>query len=217
MTPPHNVVRINGTSPGGEVWSINPRFVQSGGGSVTAYADLLTWATTVAGLNAGKVWDANMIPLLSAAAAISSIRVEAIGADGKLVQAAEYTLPSASAGTGVPTKPLQVSLVVSLLTGRPGRSFRGRLFLPAWGTPVLDSTMRVSAANRSTLATSMKTFLNAVADSAPSAGSMSLAVVSQTIDTFSFVTQLSIGDVLDTQRRRRDALTEQRTTIDYLV
>lgn len=217
MTPRHNVVRLLGTAPGGEVWSINPRFVMSGGGSITEYTDLLAWATAIATLNTGNVWPSTLRDLLSTAGAISGVRVEAIGTDGKLEQAAEYLLPTAVVGTGTASKPLQVAWCLSLLTGRPGRSFRGRLFFPAWSNPALSSGMRVDGAVRITFSGAMRTWLNAVQDAAPAPGVMGLAVVSQTADTFSFVTQLSLGDVLDTQRRRRDALIEQRTTIDYNI
>lgn len=211
MTPPHNVVRINGQMPSGEVWSINPRFVASGGGSVTSYTDLLTWATTVAGLNGGKVFPTDLLALLSASCSITSVRVDAVGSDGKLVQSAEYILGAVAQGTGTATKPLQTAWVVSLLTGRPGRSYRGRLYFPAWANPVMATDFRIPGAARITVVGAMKTWLNAVEASAPGVGNMSLA------DTWSFVTQLALGDVLDTQRRRRDAMLEQRTTVDYVL
>lgn len=212
MATPHNVIRVIGASAGGEVWSINPRYATSGDGPVTAYADLLAWTTAIAALNSNAVWPTTLLGLLSSSGSITAVRAEYIDAEGNLAQAAETTLPTPATGSGVPSKPQQTAWCVSLLTGRPGRSYRGRLYLPAWSNPSLDAGFRVVAASRTTTLTAFNSWLRAVGDACPTAGTQGPVVVSQTRGTLAFVTQVQLGDILDTQRRRRDSMVEQRTT-----
>lgn len=215
MVAAHNVVRILGSSPGGEVWSINPRFYHPSGTPVTEYADLLTWATAINSLNSGAFWPVTLMSLISSTGGIRGVRVEYIDESGNLAQAAEYIRPTVITGTGSMSKPLQTSMVVSLLSGRPGRSFRGRLFLPYWGSPILGTDGRIPPAGRDSVLAAMQVWLTAVGAAAPIGGGMVLAVVSQTTGLAVRITQLQIGDVPDTQRRRRDALVEQRTGIVF--
>lgn len=215
MGAAHNVVRVLGGSPGGEVWTINPRFYHPSGTPIVEYADLLTWATAINSLNAGAVWPSTLLSLITTTGSIRGIRTEYIDENGDLAQAAEFIRPTAQAGTGTLGKPLQTSLVISLLTGRPGRSYRGRLYLPYWGAPTLQDTGRVAASSRQSIVDAMQVWLTAVGAAAPIGGGLELVVVSQTIGIAARVNQLSIGDVPDTQRRRRDSLVEQRTGVVF--
>lgn len=212
MATPHNVVRIIGASAGGEVWSINPRYATSGDGPVTAFADLQAWATAISFMNSNAVFPTLMLGLLSSAGSITAVRTEYIDASGNLAQAAEVTLATPAAGSGLPSKPQQTAWVLSLMTGRPGRSYRGRLYFPAWGNPTLDAGFRVPIAQRTPMLTAMNAWLRAVGDACTAPGIQGPVVVSQTRGTLDFVTSVSLGDILDTQRRRRDAMIEQRST-----
>lgn len=215
MTTASNVVRINGALPGGEVWSVNPRYIGNFGPDIQSYPDLLSWATAIGALNAGNVLPTSLRSLLTTAGAVTSVRVEYRDASDRLQQAAEYVLPSPAAGLGNASKPFQTAVVSSLLTGRPGRSYRGRLYWPALGAVISTSDLRLSDVNAQAICTAVGQFLTAVADAAPAGTDMALAVVSQTLSSRSAVTQIQVGDVLDVQRRRRDSLQEGRFSAPF--
>lgn len=210
-----NVVRLNGSLPGGEVWSNSLTFMGNFGPDVTNYADLLTWATNIGALNSGNVLPANLRGALSTAGAVTSVRVEYRDAGDNLQQAAEYTLAPTVAGTGTATKPFQTSLVCSLLTGRPGRSYRGRIFFPALGVAVSSSTLRVSNTDVLSYLAAFKSFFTGIQGAVPAGFSTTLGVASQVLNLRTAVTSLSVGEVLDVQRRRRDTLVEARESTAY--
>lgn len=215
MPVAHNVVRILGSLPGGEVWSVNPKYGPGPSGLKTSYEDLLAWANGIVGLNSGSILTAGLRTLLSQAGAVTAIRCEYRSAAGTLVQAAEAVPVSPVVGTGSASKPFQTSLVSSLLTGRPGRSYRGRLFWPALGAAIGANDLRVSDANLQAHTAAISTFLEQVASIGEPENDAVLSVVSDTLSVVTPVTQISCGDVLDVQRRRRDSLIEGRVTVEY--
>lgn len=223
---PHNVIRILGASPDGEVWSVNPRFVAKGvlGGYSAAEdpAAMETICAAIAALNGGSVLPTTMRSAMSSALSITGIRMEAISDEGLLVSAAEHTLPAPVAGTTTPVRPLNVAWCVTLNHGAQyGRSGRGRLFWPAIGAqPTLGSSLRVSSTVRAQFLGDLVGWLESVAgiirdEAEQGATSVRQVVWSRTTGSVREVDNLSLGDILDSQRRRRDALREQRTTIPW--
>lgn len=211
MVVPHNVVRIQGAMPGGEVWSVNPRFIPNFGGPITAYADLLAWANAIPALLAALPTATGIRQNLSSSATITVVRTEYIDVAGRLDQAAEVVLTTPVAGGGAATKPFQTAIVTTLETGRPGRSYKGRLYWPALGAAIDAGTLRVATANTAALAGQVAQLLADIATAAPGDEEVVPAVVSQTSNVATAVQQVSVGNVLDTQRRRRDALEEARS------
>lgn len=124
------------------------------------------------------------------------------------VSAVSSGLPVAGAGTIV--MPPQITRVYTLVTGVPGRSFRGRMYWPRLVTGV-SNTFRDNNASTAT-ATAWATILSAMTDLGPGTDAVVPAVVSKTRDLVTPVTAVQVGDVLDTQRRRRDNLRENRFT-----
>lgn len=210
--PAHNVVRIQGSMPGGEVWSVNPRYWSATTGSVVDFAELQTWANDIGAITQGLATNGDLRALMSTATSITAVRVEAVSASGTLVQAAEWRPATPVAGQGTATKPFQSSLVASLLTGRPGRSFRGRLYWPALNIAIGPATLRLTPTQTQSFASAMAAYLTAIGNAAPNGDPLDLVVVSQTLDVATPVTLITVGDVLDTQRRRRDSLEEQRSS-----
>lgn len=215
MARPHNVVRIGGNLPGGEVWSVTPKFIGNFGDPIVGYEDLLEWATSIALLNGGSVLPNGLRSLLSTAASVTTIRTEYRDANNDLAQAAEFVLPTPAAGTGSATKPFQTSIVTSLLTGRPGRSYRGRLYWPALSATISTSTLRLAEATATSIASAAATFLTEVQSSVPEGADVVLAVVSDKLGTGAAVNSIQVGDILDTQRRRRDSLLEGRVSANF--
>lgn len=203
----HNVVRINGSLPGGEVWSVTPKFTRPMG-PVTEYEDLERWAGIVAGTM--EEWAINNIflTLLSGAGRIDSIRVEARNAANQLTQAAEVQLTPSRAGSGTANKIYQSSLVFTFLTGRPGRSYKGRMYWPALNVS-LDQNLRLVQSQIDSYATNGVELLEMIGTAGATGGEFPIpVVVSQTASTYTPITHVRVGDILDIQRRRRDSLTE---------
>lgn len=203
----HNVVRILGYLPGGEVWSVTPKFA-SPLGMVTEYEDLETWAEAIGTEILSWTTSNRLRNFMSSQAGIEGVRVEYRGSTGELEQAAEYIFPSRFAGTGNPRLPYQCSAVISLRTGRPGRSFRGRLYWPALNVTLSTASMRIPQDDTVVLVGNMAQFLNFIRTSAPVEHDLMAVVVSQTRNTYTGITQLQVGDIVDIQRRRRDSLQE---------
>jgi len=194
--------------PGGEVWSVNPGFGPNFGPLATTFAQLQSWAAAIVLLNAGNVIPPSWRAAISNAVAVTTIRTEYFGPDGKLAQAAESILATPVAGIGAATKGFQSAVVLSLRTGRPGRSYRGRLYLPALAMVIDTNTLRIAPATRLTLATETATFLKAIGTAAPPAANILPVVVSQTVSLLTTIASISVGDILDSQRRRRDSVAE---------
>ena len=203
----HNVVRILGYLPGGEVWSVTPKFA-SPLGMVTEYEDLETWAEAIGTEILSWTSTNRLRGFLSSQAGIEGVRVEYRNSTGELEQAAEYIFPSRFAGSGSPRMPYQCSAVISLRTGRPGRSFRGRLYWPCLTPSLTTATLRIPPDDTVVLAGNMAQFLNFIRTSAPVEHDLAAVVVSQTRNTYTPITQLQVGDIVDIQRRRRDSLQE---------
>lgn len=203
----HNVVRINGSLPGGEVWSVTPKFTRASG-PVTEYADLERWATVLAGTM--ESWDTSNIfrQLLSTAGTIDSVRVEARNAAGEMTQAAEAQLTPSLAGSGTANKTYQTCVVFTFLTGRPGRSYKGRMYWPALFAG-LNTQLRLAQSTIDEYAGAGVDLLNLISDAGITDAERPYpVVVSQTQGLATPITSVRVGDVLDIQRRRRDSLTE---------
>lgn len=212
MAMEHNVVRFKGTLPGGENWSINPSFWDSVGpfeDSPASYADLLAWATDIAALNGGNIFPDSVQAVMSSETKTTLIRTE-YWKDNVMEMAAELAPPFPVFGAGSVTKPLQTALVASLRTGKPGRSYRGRIYFPALGADIDGSTGRLSTAVIEGLSEDIGQWLHDVGQ----AGSFVLrtlaapCVVSKRQNVINRVLTVAVGDVLDSQRRRRDGLVE---------
>lgn len=205
-------VSIKGTSVGNEVWSINPVFDPTGEfpGWTQATADAAVQAL------AGVAVPANLLVMLSTSLSITAMRLEVReDADDSLIGLAEYIKPTPLPGTGVGKMPPQCAQVVSLRTNTPGGSGRGRLYFPAVGVSV-GSTLLASTPSQAAVAADFKTYLLALASSLATSYapiSFNLAVRSRATKTTPHVTRLQLGNVIDTQRRRRDTLSEVYQTL----
>jgi hypothetical protein len=140
--------------------------------------------------------------------------VEARTYDGSLETLAEATRGAAIAGTGGSSHPSQTSVVLSLRSNVPGASGRGRLYWPATGMGIDAATLRPLASGLTNFLTDARTYLVALngAVRATFPGSVGLSVWSRTGATSHVISKLLVGDVLDTQRRRRDAYQETYQT-----
>lgn len=113
-------------------------------------------------------------------------------------------LDGVDAGSALPG---DVALVVSLRTGLANRSGRGRFYLPQPAASSLTALGKVAA----DVITDLNASLQAAWDTYNSATARPV-VYSRTLRQTNDITSFDIGDLFDTQRRRENAITENRTT-----
>lgn len=207
-------VSIMGAMPSGEVWSVNPVYrLGSGLGTTVSAAQCQTIATAIA----ARVVPTGLMNALSTSTTVTGCRVEAREMDGSLNAQAEAVKATPTAGNGGTTAhPYQTAIVASLRTSTVGARGRGRLYWPATGMLLTVATLRVSAANVSSILSGMKTYLSGIStDIDTTLGGNTLGVWSRASADTHAVTSIQMGDVLDVQRRRRDQLIESYSSVTY--
>lgn len=207
--PSYYRMNVEGGLPGGERWACGVNFLSDGiaptqAALTSAAGDMFTRIT------GGTAGATTLKQLLSTAGSIDRVTLyyyTGVGSPASMVGAS-----SAAAVPGLLTVnlPNQCSRVHSLLTGVPGRRTRGRFYWPNV-TSTANSSGRDSSVSIST-ATNIGIELAALALLTPQAGVKRPAVVSQAGGLVTPVTSVSVGNVIDTQRRRRDAILEQYFT-----
>jgi hypothetical protein len=208
MPDPYARIRILGTLPGGEQWSIGVAFTGNFDTTPLSSAALQAWANAVGGLETGKVIPPTWQGLLSTVAFVNAVRAEYYEDGGALSDVREFILSTPAAGTGAPTKPYQTSVCVSLLSGIPGRRFRGRIYLPALAATISATTLRMAPTISQAISDDAVDWLSAVAAAGPTSPALVPAVWSKMNESAVAISSTRVGDVLDTQRRRRDSLVE---------
>lgn len=209
-----DMVRVSllGTMPSGEEWSVTPAYELEVPGSAGGFPTMLTIATAV---NAIAV-PASLLALMSSSTAVTGCRVESRTAAGVLEATATAQRGAPVTGAGPDPHPFQTSVVVSLRTNQSGGRRRGRLYWPGTGAGLSSSTLRLDSPAQTAAATGFKTYLAAIgAAITASVGDVNLAVWSRTDQTLTGVSFMLVGDVLDTQRRRRDAVPETYVQVSY--
>jgi hypothetical protein len=203
-----------GTLPGGEKWSVNPCWEIDGTvGKPVSPTQANTIANAVAALSLGAPvlgsWAPNTV--------WTGVRVEARSLSGILESQAEVLKPTPQNGSATSAHPYQTSIVLSLLTPGIGASARGRLYWPATGAQLSITDYRYSTANRDALLGSLAGHLKNVeaAINTTIGPNANLTVWSRKTAGFHDVNQLRMGNILDTQRRRRDTLIEGYGSLTY--
>jgi hypothetical protein len=198
--------------PGGEVWSVNPTFFLLDEPASVSGAEALAIANAVNGITVPT----GLRAFMNSQTLFTGTRVEARDRAGVLEAQAEQPRVTTVPGTGVAAHPYQTSTVTSLRSSFPGGRGRGRLYWPATGATLLATNLRIDPTVVGVGLTAVRTYLKAIQDAvAVSAGPNDLAVWSRAGSAFHKIIEVRQGDVADTQRRRRDALTENYSTLTY--
>jgi hypothetical protein len=130
---------------------------------------------------------------------------------GRTSTAAQATFAPNTGGIDNAHLPSEVALAVTLNTGIPGRRNRGRVFLGGLSTSLVDQTTgRCKSARAATIAQAVAKFLQASRDQTGDIDAFRAVVYSRVGQVTSPITRVTVGDVMDVQRRRRASLVEVR-------
>lgn len=208
-----NRIIFEGYTWGGEVWSSGFALADVSNpvnnGTITDFEGLTDLADAIwTGLTGGG-WP-NLQSALSQSNGFSKVRVES--REGTTLLQAGESASGLETGNGAGVLPPQCAAVFSLRTGRPGRSYKGRMYWPATGVSPESSTGRMGNTFATALLGDYVEMLSDVATLANGImgpGSQLAPVVYSTkLDLVTPVTTIALGNVIDTQRRRRDKLAE---------
>lgn len=213
MSLPHRVVRatFTGTMFGGaEIWTTGMFF-----GWPDRDADPITGQGLADVSAAWETFFAKPSSAISSQYKYEMLKMCVINNDGKTVadSAMFHSPTNPVAGGGSPAAlPPQVALVASLTNSVPrGLATKGRMFLPGVSAGV-QATGKIDSFTRDAIAANLKDFFDSVYNDADLPGQPVLVSVGRgplhTDGNVRLVTQVKVGDVYDTQRRRRNALSE---------
>jgi len=187
--------RIEGTFPG-ESWTFG-LYTDSSLSLAAAQSALVT------GIN--NFWSTATALFCTDVETTRSTTVELDPGTGSQLTGAESV--RSDAGTSAATcLPFQCAPVVSLRTATLSRAGRGRFYVPSLAVDQVDAG-RMSSTAQATLADAAEDLVQGLT----SAGG-TLVIYHRAAGTTTPVTSLDVGDVIDTQRRRRNKLVENRVT-----
>lgn len=213
MAYPHRVARVtlSGTMFGGqEIWSTG-FFMGFEGQDAPAITD--TGVSDIS--NAWQTFFSNASSEISNKYQYTMCKVQMLGVDGKaLPDTAKYYSPvsAVNGGSASQALPPQIALVATLANSLPrGLATKGRMFLPGVNA-LVDSTGHIGTGTTTAIATNLQTFFGAIMNDADTPGRAVLASLGNSLQLrpgeIRNVTQIRVGNVYDTQRRRRNALME---------
>lgn len=163
-------------------------------------------------------WFRRTTSLISNIARLTAVKCNEFGPDGRYVdqtQTRVWEAPNQGIAGGMSSFAWpQLSLAVSLVTAaQRGRAHRGRFYPPlpvVTGDPTTGKVMDASTSSVAVSAAQLIRDINAAA------GGWRVVVASHLDGTVRPVTAVEVGDVMDTQRRRRSAFPElyQRSRVD---
>lgn len=216
MSYPHKVARVtlSGTMFGGqEIWSTG-FFMGFEGQDAPAITE-----TGVSDISAAwQTFFTTSTSQISNKYVYSMCKVQMMATDGKAVpDSAVYYSPgtTVTGAANLPSMPPQIALVATLANSLPrGLATKGRMFLPGVLSSV-DATGHIGSLDIGNIATNLQTFFGAIMNDADTPGRAVLASLGNAAQLrpgeIRNVTQVRVGNVYDTQRRRRNALMEAYT------
>lgn len=202
---------VKGTILNTQDWSCGFAFSRDNALNNMTYEELTAWLEDVK-TDVGT-WFTAIASVRSQRVSFTDLRAEYYTGGERAALIAQTAAPSTTAGTTAAVQSARGALVVSLLTNKPGRSYRGRVYVPALGVGLVELTGRVGAASQTTLLNATKTMLNAIAAKQAGGFPVRPIVASKTTASKTTVASLRCDDLLDTQRRRENDFQPSYTTI----
>ena len=202
----HLKVTFGGTSATTEIW-------QCGFQLAPQFSSTLTWPPSGFDLTASylAIKTAFSASMISTGVELRWIKVALVGTDGKYKHDPQDYWGSTGFGNISTTHSgPQDSVVISLWSGSSlGKGNYGRFYLPWSGVTIDKPTGKIVSTLLPTLAAAWVTGLKGVRDSLSTnmAEQLQLTIMG-THGQAKVVTHIKVGDVMDTQRRRRNGLRE---------
>jgi len=194
---------VKGHLEGGEIFNFTIHFSGVTGQAATGATELADAVTLMwSGTNTPA---GNITALYPAAIGVDGVVFDELGDTGRNVEQGRASLALVGTGTDEPLPP-QCAMVVSLRSNTPTRAGRGRFFLPS---PVVTTVVdqRLDSAAQTDVLNGALAMLNHMN------GLGLTPVVHHRFDpTVTEVVSIDVGDVFDTQRRRRNKLVETRVS-----
>lgn len=135
---------------------------------------------------------------------MTGVRINALDATNHVISGANFIdliAPIPGTRTATEQLPAQVSVAATLRTGRRGPAGRGRMYLPLNGVTL--SSGKLGSTVKNTVGAAVAAFLEDVEEVLPVP-----AVVNSGPQTYSAVSSVEVGDLVDIQRRRSNAVDE---------
>lgn len=211
----HNKIILAGSIGTEERWSVNLSYgTEAGSGALSSQESLQTWANAVDALMVSSPFLTSTAPLwecLSGSAVLQTVTAQYIGVSDTVE--AQAVADISKVGTGGLSKTYPTAVVCSLSTGLPGASKRGRFYWPALGCTIGNNGRLQSVTHPELLAVGFKALLNGIATAAGAESAIVPVVYSPTLGTYQRVISVRVGDVPDAQRRRRDKMQENYSSL----
>lgn len=209
-----NRVNIDGTLVGGaERFTVGVAYQGSASSAVTDSGALSAWADRIMGAfnGAAGTWGPTLRANVGSTSTISRVRIYAYDAPGGSATALGQSSVASVAGSGTVLLPPQCSVVASLLTNVPGRRTRGRMYWPFLAGVISSGGTFAGPTSPANLAVAFASMLASIGNLAESTINPRPVIVSVAGNVVTPVTSVSVGNVIDTQRRRRDSIVETRS------
>jgi len=215
----HVLAQWGGTLPGGEIWSNSVRLAPSNTGpasDVPTHEEMVEWMEDLAA-DAVANFHSRPDTGIHAQAKLTFLKMNVVDMNGHYVEntTLEHVYsPVVSGGSQSVLHPNQCTLVVSTCTEfARGPAHRGRFYLPLCAKALETATGAISAPEAMLVAVSAATFLSELHDQpgidTGGAGDVHVCVMSsQGTGATNRVTAVEVGTIIDTQRRRRNAMKE---------
>lgn len=181
----------------GESWSFTLHTL----GSADLATAQTTWSDAITAL-----WTGKLDALVATDVELTEVTTASMDqATGKQISrlSDDVSLPGVAATA---TLPPQNAVAVSWRSDTATRAGRGRLYLPPFATGALAAG-RLSGASVTDVVAAVKAMADVIVGAA-----LQPVLYSRTKFTTTAITKFDVGDVVDTQRRRRDKLIEVRTS-----
>lgn len=201
---------MTGTLPAGEVFNTSFWVEPSAIGSdmpatnaacadvLTALVALTQWGAWLTALKAG--WNT--------ATAATAVTLYSYPAGGNVAAAAASQSISGQVGSVATALPNQISRVLTMRTGQIGRSFRGRMYIPATGESISGGTGHFTGSGQSQCDATAALFTAIPNATLLADGNGLLAIVaSHTTGARTPILQVASDNFPDVQRRRENRVT----------
>lgn len=186
----------NGSSPG-ETWTFTLH--TSGTGSLESAQGAWEAAT-------GALWTGQLDAFISADVAMTAVSTASLDeTTGSQISRLETGVSRPGVATGE-MLPYQCTVAVSTRSDLATRAGRGRFYLP----PLAEGNTaggRLSSTAQAGIVTAVNQFFSSL-----DTGGLEPVILSRSTMGTTPITRFDVGDVIDTQRRRRNGLLENRTT-----